>query len=170
MNDVIRTLTERGSCRKFLPRPVERELVEQVVQAGLSAPSGMNRQILRLVVVQEPGLLGQLSSMNAAVGQMPGDPFYGAPMVILVLAKREGTYIYDGALAMGNMLNAAYALGLGACWIHRAKEMFQSPQGQALLAQWGLTEELEGIGCCILGYPDQPLTSKERVEGRVLYR
>ncbi len=170
MNDIIKTLTMRNSARSYQDRHVERELIEQIVAAGLNAPSGMNRQTQRFVVVSDDAMVQKLSSMNGAVMGMTHDPFYGARDVIIVLAKKEGTYLYDGSLAMGNLLNAIFALGLGGCWIHRAKEVFASEEGKALLKQWGIEEDVEGIGFCILGYVKEEKPKVEIQEGRVFYK
>ncbi len=105
--------------------------------------------------------------MNAAVGGMSNDPFYGAKDVIIVLAKKEGTYIYDGSLAMGNLLNAAWSLGIDACWIHRAKEVFANAEGKKLLSDWGILEDVEGIGFCILGYAQDEKAKTEIRPNRV---
>ncbi len=169
MNETVKNLTTRTSCKKFQGIHIPREQIDEIVSAGLNAPSGMNRQSPRLVVVQDEATVALLSGLNAAVMGAATDPFYGAKDVIIVLAKKEGTYVYDGSLAMGNLLNAAWSMGIGACWIHRAKEVFQSPQGQALLETWGITEEVEGIGFCVLGIPaaEKPKTAIN--PGRVFY-
>ncbi len=169
MNETLKTLTERKSVRSYQDRHVDSALLEQILAAGLAAPSGMNRQTPRFVAVTDDRSVKQLSQMNAAVGGFSSDPFYGAKDVVIVLAKKEGTYLYDGSLAMGNLLNAAYALGVDSCWIHRAKEVFASPEGKALLVQWGITEEVEGIGFCILGYAADAKEKPAVKEGRVFY-
>ncbi len=169
MNETLKTLTERRSCRSFLPQHIAKADLEAILAAGLQAPSGMNRQTARFVAVQNDEAVAKLSKLNAAVGGMSGDPFYGAKDVIVVLAKKEGTYLYDGSLAMGNLLNAAWSLGLGSCWIHRAKEVFASEAGRELLTQWGITEDVEGIGFCILGVIDQPKDKVTVRPGRVFY-
>lgn len=170
MNEAVKAIVERSSCNKYKPDHLKKEEIDLIVKAGLNAPSGMNRQCQRFVVVQNPDMVKKLSAMNAGVMGMDGDPFYGAPDVIVVLAdKSSATYLYDGSLAMGNMLNAAYAMGLGARWIHRAKEIFDGEEGKALLKAWGLEGDLEGIGFCIVGYPDMPLETKDKVGGRVVY-
>ncbi len=169
MKETLQDLLNRKSCRSFQDRHVSREELEQIVAAGLNAPSGMNRQPVRLVAVQDSDTVRQLSRLNAAVGGMNFDPFYGAKDVIAVLAKKEGTWLYDGSLAMGNLLNAIYSMGLGGCWIHRAKEVFCSEEGKALLEKWGITEDVEGIGFCILGYPREEKPKTEIRPGRVFY-
>lgn len=169
MNEALKVIIERSSCNKYKPEHLTREELDLIVKAGLNAPSGMNMQTPRFVVVQNPEMVKKLSAMNAAVMGRDGDPFYGAPDVIIVLVKKVCTYAQDGSLAMGNMLNAAYAMGLGARWINRAKEMFETAEGKALLKEWGLEEDLEGVGCCIVGYPDMELVTKEKVPGRVVY-
>ncbi len=167
MNESIKTLVERKSARSFDGRHVDTAVIEEIVAAGLNAPSGMNRQTQLFVVVTDDDMVARLSRMNAAVMGAERDPFYGAKDLIIVLARREGTYIYDGSLAMGNLLNAAYALGVGACWIHRAKEVFDSEEGKKMLSEWGIDCDVEGIGFCILGYTKEEKPKTEIKSGRV---
>lgn len=171
MNETVKNLVERSSCKAYKPEHIKKEELEQILSAGLNAPSGMNMQTPRFVVVQKEETVKKLSAMNAAVMGADIDPFYGAPDVIVVLVKKECTYAYDGSLAMGNLQNAAYALGVGSRWIHRAKEIFESEEGKKLLHSWGIDEDVEGVGFCILGYPDEtaPKKAKEIVPGRVFY-
>lgn len=169
MNETIKNLTERRSCKSYLPEHITREELDAILAAGLQAPSGMNRQSARFVAVQDDETVALLSRLNAAVLGAATDPFYGAKDVIVVLAKKEGTYLYDGSLAMGNFLNAAWSLGVGACWIHRAKEVFDSPEGKALLKKWGVTENVEGIGFCVLGRTDKEKSKVQPNPGRVFY-
>ncbi len=169
MNETIKALTSRKSAKSYLDRHVDKLLIEQIVSAGLNAPSGMNMQTPRFVVVTDDKTVKQLSEMNASVMGTQNDPFYGAKDVIIVLAKKERTYIYDGSLAMGNLLNAAWALGIDGCWIHRAKEVFECDEGKALLRAWGVTEDVEGIGFCILGYAKEEKAKTEIKAGRVFY-
>lgn len=171
MNETIRTLLNRRSIRKYEDRPVPDELLDAVLEAGLYAPSGMNTQGVRLIAVRDKATRDSLSKLNAAVMGRDADPFYGAPCVIVVLADPEiyGGWVEDGALALGNMMNAAHALGLGSCWIHRAKQVFDAPEGKELLRKWGLPEHLRGVGNCILGYPacGQPKAAP-RKDGRIV--
>lgn len=171
MNDIIRNMTERRSVRAYKPDQVPKDLLDQVLEAGRWAPSGMGRQPVLFIAVQNKSVRDELSRMNAAVMGGNNDPFYGAPTVILVLVDAAaGTGVEDGALALGNMLNAAYSLGLGCCWIHRAHEMFDSAEGKDLLRKWGVEGNYRGVGCCILGYPaDSFPAPKPRKEGNVLY-
>jgi len=169
MNETIKVLTSRKSAKSYLDKHVDKELIDQIVAAGLNAPTGRNLQTPRFVVVTDDETVAILSKKNAEIGEMPFDPFYGARDVIIVLAKKEGTYIYDGSLAMGNLLNAAWALGVDCRWIHRAKQMFESDDGKALLKKWGIEEEVEGIGFCILGYAKEEKEKTEIKEGRVFY-
>ena len=113
--------------------------------------------------------VSKLSAMNAAVGSMEHDPFYGAKDLIIVLVKKECTYIYDGGLAMGNLMNAAWALGVDSRWIHRAKEIFESDEGKKLLKKWGIEDDVEGIGFCVLGYAKEEKEKTVINEGRVFY-
>ena len=164
MNEVLNCLLTRRSVKKYLSQPVEKEKLDAVLEAGTYAATGMGKQSPVIVVVQKPELIAKLSKMNAAVMGTTSDPFYGAPTVLIVLADPErGTYVEDGSLVMGNLMLAAHAVGVDSCWIHRAKEEFASPEGKALLKEWGLSENYVGIGHCILGYAAQePAPAKPR--------
>jgi len=151
----LEVLKNRRSIRKYTSEMPPTELIDKVIEAGTYAPTGMGHQSPIIVAVTDKATRDKLSQLNAQVMGGKGDPFYGAPVVLVVLAdKQYPTYLYDGTLVMGNLLNAAYACGLGSCWIHRAKEVFNSTEGKALLKQWGISGDYEGIGHCILGYAD----------------
>ena len=169
MNETVMNLINRKSCKSYQDKHVSKELLDEIVAAGLNAPSGMNKQTPRFVVVSDDVVVKQLSDMNAAAAGMPFDPFYGAKDVIIVLVKKEGTYLYDGSLAMGNLMSAAWSMGIGSRWIHRAKEVFESDEGKKLLKAWGLEDEVEGIGFCILGYAKEEKEKTEIQAGRVFH-
>ncbi len=173
MNETMKTLIERRSCKKYLSTPVEKELVELVIKAGTYAPTGRNRQPVKILAITDAKIRDDLRKMNAQImgADEKADPFYGAPVVLVVLADPTvSTYLYDGSLVMGNMMNAAHALGLGSCWIHRAKEEFATPYGKELLNSLGIEGEWEGIGHCVLGYADGALPeAKPRKDGWVHY-
>ena len=153
MKETLRDLKERRSCRAYLPEQIGEEALAAILEAGTYAPTGMGRQSPVIVAVQDPETRNALSRMNAAVMGRDGDPFYGAPTVVVVLADPEiGTYLYDGVLVMGNLMNAAQAVGVDSCYIFRAKEVFETAEGKALLRKWGIPERYVGIGNCILGY------------------
>ncbi len=155
--DAMQMLLERRSCRSYKPELIPEETLEQILKAGTYAATGMGRQSPIMIAVTDRALRDRLSRMNAAVMGMEGDPFYGAPELIVVLAdRRVPTYLYDGSLVMGNLMNAAHALGVGSCWIHRAREEFDSAEGKALLKDLGIEGDYEGIGHCILGYAAGP--------------
>lgn len=155
--DAMKMLLERRSCRSFKPDLIPTELLDRILEAGKFAATGMGKQSPIMIAVTDRALRDRLSKMNAAVMGRDGDPFYGAPELIVVLAdRRVPTYLYDGSLVMGNLMNAAHALGIGSCWIHRAKEEFDSEAGKALLRELGIEGDYEGIGHCILGYEDGP--------------
>ena len=141
MNEVIQTILNRRSCKQYLDRPVPEELLDQVLLAGTYAANGRGKQAGRIVALTRPQDVAALERLNArALGNPEAHPFYGAPVVLAVLADRSAfTAVEDGSLVIGNMLLAAQSLGLGACWIHRAREEFDSPEGKALLAKWGVT-------------------------------
>ena len=153
MNETLKTLIERRSCRSYKADPIPKEVLDQILEAGTYAATGMGRQSPIMVAVTDKKTRDQLSKMNAAVMGASNDPFYGAPVVIVVLANRAvPTYLYDGSLVMGNLMNAAHSLGIASCWIHRAKEEFDSPEGKAILADLGIEGDYEGIGHIVLGY------------------
>ncbi len=165
MNETLRTLETRRSVRCFDPsRMPDDTTLEQIVRAGEYAPTGMGMQSPRIVVVTDKATRNLLSRLNARVMDTSQDPFYGAPAIMVVLANRERpTYIYDGSLVMGNLMNAAQSLGLGSCWIHRAREVFGSDEGKRLLADWGIEGDYEGIGHVALGYAlKEPQAPKPR--------
>lgn len=171
MNESIKNMIERRSIRAYKPDMVKKEDIEEIVKAGTYAATGMNRQSPVIIAVTDQETRDKLSAMNAAIMGTDTDPFYGAPVVLIVLAdKSRPTYLYDGSLVMGNMMNAAHSLGLGSCWIHRAKEEFESKEGKELLKKWGVEEDYEGIGHCVIGYVegDYPET-KPRKEDYVYY-
>jgi len=170
MNEVLENIKNRRSCRSYLPDEVPEALIEKVVEAGTYAPTGMGMQSPIIIAVTNKEVRDHLSKMNAAVMNGKNDPFYGAPVVLVVLANKErGTYIYDGSIVMENMMLAASSLGLGSCWIHRAKEEFASEEGKALLKSWGVEGDYEGIGHCILGYPANTGKAKPRKEDYVIW-
>lgn len=155
MNEVIKNIIERRSIRKFKNKMVEQELIDEVVKAGTYAPSGMNRQSPIIIEITNKEVRDRLSKINEKIMGVDTDPFYGAPVVLVVLADKTcPTYIYDGSVVMENMMLAATSLGLGSCWIHRAKEEFETEEGKEILKSLGITGNYEGIGNCILGYPD----------------
>ena len=173
MNEVIRAMEERRSIRKFLPDMPGKEDLEQIVEAGLYAASAMGRQATVTIAVTNRELRDRLSETNRKIGGWPEgfDPFYGAPAVLIVLAKADlPTRVYDGSLVMGNMMLAAHSLGLGSVWIHRAKEEFEQDEWKALLKELGVEGEWEGIGHCVVGFMDGDLPRPaDRKPGRVFW-
>ena len=173
MNEIIQCLKDRRSVRKYKKEQVKEEQLTQILEAGTYAPTGMGMQSPIMVVVQDAETIAKLSKLNAEVMGVTSDPFYGAPTVIVVLADQSrGTCVEDGSLVMGNLLLAASGIGLGSCWINRAKETFETPDGKALLAKWGLDpEKYIGVGYCILGYPapNGTRTPSPRKAGYVLH-
>lgn len=170
MNTTIQDLMTRRSIRKYKPEQITREELETVLNAGMRAPTAMNKQSPIIVSVQNKDDIAYLSKLNAAVKGMAGDPFYGAPTVLVVLADAENANaVPDGSLVLGNLMNAAHAIGLGSCWINRAREVFATDEGKALLKKWGIEGDYIGVGNCILGYPDEQPQMKPRKENYVHY-
>ena len=169
MNEVIKAIKERRSVKSYKPDAVPGELLDAILEAGTYAPTGRNMQSPIIIAVTDKAVRDRLAKLNAQVMGMDGDPFYGAPAVLVVLAdKSRMTYLYDGSLVMENLMLAAHSLGLGSCWIHRAKEVFDSKEGREILASLGIEGEYEGIGNCIVGYTDvAPAERKPRKENYV---
>lgn len=170
MNEIIQNMITRRSIKKYKPDPVPREMLDQILKAGTYAACGMGRQSPIIIAVTDKTVRDELSALNAKIMGASSDPFYGAPAVLIVLADKSiPTHVYDGSLVMGNLMNAAHALGLGNCWIHRAKETFELPEGKALLNKLGITGDYEGIGNCIVGYPAEKKEAKPRKENYIYY-
>lgn len=166
MNEIIENIKSRRSIKKYKSDQVSQEMIDIIVEAGTYAPSGMNKQSAIILAVTDKNMRDRLSKLNAEVAGMPEnfDPFYNAPVVLVVLAdKNVPTYIYDGSLVMGNMMLTAHSLGLGSCWIHRAKETFETDEGKQILKDLGIVGNYEGIGNCIIGYSDiDPITKPRK--------
>ena len=157
MSDVLETIKSRRSIRKYKSDMVPQDKLEKIIEAGTYAATGMGKQSPIIVAVTNKELRDKLSAMNAKIMGTNTDPFYGAPVVLIVLAdKSRPTYLYDGSLVMGNLMLEAEAQGIGSCWIHRAKEEFESEEGKEILKSLGIEGDYEGIGHCVLGFADGP--------------
>ena len=139
--EALEALLTRRSVRSYEARMPEQELIDKGMEAGLYAASGKNMQTSIIVEVTNKEVRDRLSVINAEIMGVTSDPFYGAPVVLVVLAdKSSPNHVYDGALMMGNLMNAAHAVGLGSCWINRAKEMFEREEGKQMLREWGVED------------------------------
>lgn len=155
MSEVINNMKTRRSIRKYKPDMIPDDVLNRIIEAGTYAATGMGKQSPIIIAVTNKEIRDKFSKMNAEIMGVDSDPFYGAPVVLIVLAdKARPTYVYDGSLVMGNLMLAAHAEGIGSCWIHRAKEEFESAEGKAFLKSLGIEGEYEGIGHCVLGYTD----------------
>ena len=167
-NTVLTALKTRRSIRSYKPEQITDEELQAVLEAGTWAPTGMGFQDPWIVAVQDPVLRKQLSKMNGEIMGTESDPYYGAPTYVLVFASRPEKWrnaVQDASLVLGNMMNAAHSIGLGSCWINREREMFDTEEGKSLIRQWGLPEDVMGVGALALGYPaSEPKTPKPRKE------
>ena len=153
--DALQNLRERRSIRRYKADMLPREMIETIPEAGTYAPTGKNQQSPIIIAVPNKDLRDKMSALNAKVLGSESDPFYGAPVVLVVLADRaNANHVYDGSLVMGNLMLAAHALGIGSCWINRAREGYDTPEGKEILASLGIEGDYEGVGNCILGYID----------------
>ena len=159
MNETLKVLKERRSIRKYKAEQITDRELDAILEAGTWAPTGKGQQSPVMVVVQDQETISYMAGLNAEIQGNPGtDPFYGAPTVVVVLADGENpNWLQDGSLVMGNLMNAAASIGVGSCWINRAMQLFDMPEGKALLKKWGLDEKYRGVGNCILGYAEGPV-------------
>lgn len=163
----VQDIINRRSVKEYKPDLITDEELNTLLEAGKNCPTGGNTQSPVMVVVRDPATVKRFSELNLEViGKSGMNPFYGAPMVIIVLAdSTKMCWSQDGSLCMGNLCNAAYSMGLGGRWINRAKEMFETEEGKTYLKKWGLSEDYVGIGCFIVGYPangfPEPLPHKD---------
>lgn len=173
MNETLKVLENRRSCRKFKSDMISDEELKAIVRAGTFSATGKGLQSPIIIAVTDKKLRDEIAEENRKIGGWGEgfDPFYGAPVILIVLAKKEvPTHVYDGSLVMGNLMNAAESLGVASIWIHRAKEEFESDFGKNILKRLGIEEEYEGIGHCALGYADGPVNSAApRKENYVYY-
>lgn len=171
LNKTLELMQTRRSVREFKPDPIPEEILDQIVEAGTWAATGRNRQSPVIIKITNRELIRKLSRLNGEIMGTDSDPFYGAPVVLIVLAdKTAPTYLYDGSLVMGNLMLAAHALGVDSCWIHRAKETFDRPEWKEFLKEQGIEGDYEGIGNCVLGYRAVPLKEAAPRKDHYVYR
>ena len=169
--NTIEAISTRASTKGYTDVMPSDEALGTIIKAGLRAASGRNLQAPIIVAVTNKEIRDKLAMANASVMGVSSDPFYNAPAVLVVLARKEAhTYVYDGSLALGNMMLAAHELGLGSCWVHRAREVFEMPEWKAWLKSIGVEGEVEGIGNLIVGYPKDSIPPvKPTKDGRVFF-
>lgn len=171
MAETLTTLKTRRSCRAYKPDLIEEDKLNPIIEAGTYAATGMGKQSPIIIAVTDKAMRDKLSKMNASFLGTEMDPFYGAPELLIVLANKDiPTYLYDGSLVMGNLMNAAADLGVASCWIHRAKEEFESEEGKAILKDLGIEGSYEGIGHLILGYAANENTQPAPSKAGYVYR
>lgn len=170
-NEVLSAIFSRRSTKKYDGQAISGEELDAILDAGLWAANGRGLQAPLCVAVTDTAVRDELSKMNGDILGIDTDPFYGAPCVVVVFADNTvNTAVEDGSLVIGNMLLAAESLGVGACWIHRAKQMFQSEDGKTLMKKWGVDDKYIGVGCCVLGYAAEggKKPAAPRREGRII--
>ena len=171
MSNVLEEMKTRRSIRKFKPDAIPQEILDQIIEAGTYAANGRGAQNVIIIQVTNKEKRDEIAKKNAEIMGSEGDPFYGAPAMLIVLGKKDWpTHVYDGSLVMGNLMLAAHDLGIGSCWIHRAKEEFERPEYQTLLKKLGIEGEWEGIGHCAVGYIDgEAPKAAKRKDNRVFW-
>ena len=173
MNDILHAIKTRRSIRAFKSDMPARKDIEEIIEAGLYAASGNDRQATIIIAVTRKELRDRLSETIRRIdGYSEGfDPFYGAPVILIVLSDQSViSRVYDGSLVMGNMMLAAHSLGLGSLWVHRAKREFELPEYIQLLKDLGIPGKWEGIAHLAVGYIDGDLpAAPARKSGRVFW-
>ena len=173
MNETLKILGSRRSCRSFKSDMVKEDDLNAIIEAGTFAATGMGKQSPIIIAVTDKALRDELSDQNRKIGGWDEgfDPFYGAPVILIVLARKDvPTHVYDGSLVMGNLMNAAESLGVASIWIHRAKEEFETDFGKDILKKLGIEDEYEGIGHCALGYAAEPAKAPAPRKENYVYR
>lgn len=170
MNEVLENIKTRRSIRKFKQQPIEKEVLDKIIEAGTYAPSGKNKQSAIIIAITNKEILDKLAEINRQVINLNKKTMYDAPAVLVVLANKDiSTYVHDGCAVIENMLLAAHSLGVGSCWVHRAKEEFETEEGKEILKSLGIEGNYEGIGHCLLGYPEEEGRLFPRKENYVYY-
>ena len=169
-NQTIELMKTRRAIKSFNDQPVTEEQLDAILEAGIWAASGRGKQAPVSVAVTDPEIVSWMSKTNAGLMGGSGDPFYGSKCVVVVFTDGElFTGVEDGSLVIGNMMLAAHSLGVGSCWIHRAKEVFETPEGRQLMKKWGVPDSYVGVGNCVLGFWDGEYPGlKPRREGRII--
>lgn len=170
-NETLEIISTRRSIKGYTDKPVPRDILDKIIKAGTEAASGRNLQGAIIVAVTNREIRDKLSEANANVLGAKSDPFYNAPTVLVVLANKNiRTSIYDASLVAGNIMLAAHALGVGSCWIHRAREVFDMPEWRQWLSSIGVEGEYEGVANMVIGYPKGDYPEKKQVlPGRVFF-
>ena len=170
MNEVIKAIKERRSIRSYKPDQITDTQLNNILEASEYAASGMDKQETVMVAVQDKAIIEKMSKLNAEIMGADMDPFYGAPTVVVVFADSASpTYVEDGSLVIGSMMLAAFSEGVDSCWIHRAKETFETEFGKELKKEWGIDDSYVGVGNCILGFRNEELpAASPRKEGRIV--
>ncbi len=169
MKDAMEVLLTRRSIRKFNDKSIPEDVLNKILEAGTYAPTAMGMQKPIIIAITDKKVRDEVSRENAKIMDREGtDPFYGAPVILLVAVENYPNAVYDGSCVMDNLLNAAWAMGVGSCWIHRAKEELESDFGKKLLKSLGIVGDYIGVGHVALGYFDgEPPLPKPRKENYI---
>ena len=154
--DFIKLIETRRSIRSYKKEPVSEKDLNKILEAGTYAPTGGGRQSPTVVAVTSPKYREKITELNEKVRKTSNDPYYGAPVVVLVLADGNASnFVEDGSCVLMNMMLAAHSLGLGTVWVAKEREIFDSEEGKELLEEWNLPTTLRGVGALALGYANE---------------
>ena len=170
MNEMLKLMHDRRSTRAYRPEPLQEAVIQQILEAGRFAPSGMNKQLNHFYVITDPNYLADLTALvsRKMENYRNKDFRYGAPVLVLVTNQKESTTcVQDASCAMENMMLAAFSLGVGSCWINQLRETCDVPEVRALLTEYGVPEDHIVVCSAAIGYIEKETPAKPRHEGLV---
>lgn len=163
MNEVIKTILERRSCRSFTSEAVPVETVQTILDCALAAPSGMGQQTWKFTAVMNRDKIRQLAAVVAeALGRGSDYTMYQPDVLIITSNEKESKFReVDNACAMENIYLACEALGLGCVWINQLKDCFDEPAVRRILDSFGIPSSHGVYGCAAIGYRASPAGKKD---------
>jgi nitroreductase len=180
VNQVIENIKQRRSCRDFKKNDISEKDLELILEAGLYAPSGMNRQDCVFTVLQGKNLerlgIAVREAFKLGEGCEKRDVeddyicYHNAPALILVSGDRNNMNSNsDCACAIQNIFLSAASLGLSSCWINQPRNTTDAPQVRALYDEFGIPKNHIVYGSAALGYANVLKEAAERRPGRILF-
>lgn len=175
-NQVLSTIMDRRSIRRYKDTPVDRNLLDTIVRCGINAPSAMNKQPWQVRVVDSKEFIDGITSIYvAADSSVAADPefknmFRNAPAVIFIASPSDGTGQLDCGLLGENMILAAHSLGLGTCCLGGPVRFIKSSAEAApYVDRLDIPEGYELLYAIAVGYPDETPDPRPRETDRVMF-
>lgn len=170
MNETIKTILRRRSCRAFEDKAIAQRDLEQIMQAAVCAPSGRNGQKWQFVVLNDRKRIQTLAAAMGEALEREHYDMYSPQVLVIVSTPKDWPYgIEDNACALENIFLAATSLGIGSCWINQIRDIADDPKIRELLTGFGVPAEHTVYGMAALGYPKPgEIKSIERT-GKIIY-